>query len=557
MSREPEVRSRPRVVVLGGGNGGVYAALGLQKAARKGRIELSLVSRENFFLYQPMLAEVVSGSIEPPHILNPIRRLCPDVNFYQAEIEAIDVAARQVAIRYPGHGDYQTIAYDHLVVAVGGTTDLTGIPGMAEHAFPFKTIGDALFLRNHVIGCLEGAEVEDDPLEKIELLTFVVAGGGYTGVEVAAEINDFTREAAKSYRHVGPEEIEVVLLQSRSRILPVLHEELADFSHKLLVQRSVEIRLNTRIKEATAQRAILGDGEAIPTRTLVAAIGSAPNRVLDTLPCARDKGGRLIVDETLSVPDYPGVWAIGDCAAIPDVRQGGTVPPTAQYALREAKHIARNILAVIEGKASRTFSHRNLGVFVPLGRFSAAAEVLGFKLSGFPAWWLYRSFYLLQLPRLERKLRVMIDWSIALLFRRDIVQMDVSRSRGITRSHYEAGEVIFQQGELAGGFYVILDGSVQVFRRQDGVETHVASLGAGEFFGEMALLQGIRHTASVRAITPVDLLVMNEADFKALATSATRFDELLAGVMRQREAGGPSTGSGQAPSEGPERGGLE
>ena len=541
MSGESEARGRPRVVVLGGGYGGVYTALGLQKVARKGRIELSLVSRDNFFLYQPMLAEVVSGSIEPPHILNPIRRLCPDVNFYQAEIEAIDMAARQVVIRYPGHGDYQVIPYDHLVVAVGGTTDLTGIPGMAEHAFPFKTIGDALFLRNHVIGCLEGAEVEKDPDEKRELLTFVVAGGGYTGVEVAAEINDFTREAAGSYRHVSPEEIRVVLLQGGSRILPVLHEGLADFSHKLLVQRSVEVRLNTRIKGATAQRALLADDEAIPTRTLVAAIGAGPNRVLDTVSCARGEKGRLIVDETLTVPDYPGVWAIGDCAAVPDVRLGGTAPPTAQYALREAKHVARNILAAIEGRPSRPFAYTNLGVFVPLGRFSAAAEVLRFKVSGFPAWWLYRTYYLLNLPRLERRLRVVIDWTIELFFRRDIVQMDVSKSKGITRSHYQAGEVIFRQGELARGFYVILDGSIQVYRDENGEETDVASLGPGEFFGEMALLQeGNRRTASVRAITAVDLLVMEEADFKALATSATRFSELLAGVIRQRRLGAPS-----------------
>ena len=534
----------PRVVILGGGYG-VYAALGLQKAARRGQIELSLVSRDNFFQLQPMLAEVVSGNIEPPHIVNPIRRLCRFTNFYQAEIEAVDVESRNVIISYPDHPDYRSIPYDHLVIAVGSSTDLSPLPGVAEHAFRFMTLGDALFLRNHLIGVLERAEVEDDPENKRELLTFVVAGGSYTGVEVAAEINDFVREAARSYRHVDPKEVKVILLQSRSRILPELHEELAAFSHRLLERRGIEIRLNTLIKGATAHSAILSGESTIPTRTLVAAIGTAPNRLLDSLPFPRDHKGRLVVDETLAVPESQGLWAVGDCAAIPDVRRGGTCPPTAQYAVREARHVARNILAAIRGTRARPFSHRNLGVFVPLGKFSAAAEVLGVKVSGILAWWLLRSYYLYQLPRLERKIKVLIDWNLALIFRRDIVQQDITRSERTSRAHYEAGQIIFREGELARRFYIILTGKAQVFRQQDGQEAAVATLGPGEYFGEMSILQGVRHTASVRSLTPVDLLTMSGADFTALATSSTRFSELLASVMRQRLAGSDVTDPSQ------------
>ena len=547
---EPEITGDhrpPRVVLLGGGYGGVYTGLGLGKAARRGQIELTLISRDNFFLYQPMLAEVVSGSIEPPHILNPIRRLCPLANFYKAEIEAIDVEGRNVVIRYPGHVQYSNIPYDHLVIAVGGSTDLSALPGVAEHAFPFRNMGDALFLRNHLIGVLEAAEVEDNPDEKREILTFVVAGGGYTGVEVAAEINDFVREATNSYRRVTPEEVKVILLQSGGRILPELTEGLARYSQRLLERRGIEVRLNTRIKGASAQSARLGEGVTIPTRTLVAAIGASPNRILDTTPFPRDSRGRIVVDETLSVPDYPGVWALADCAAIPDLRAGGTCPPTAQYALKEAKHMARNILASIRGEAPRPFSHRNLGVFVPLGRFSAAAEVLRFKLSGFPAWWLFRTYNLLQLPRVDRKLRVMIDWTLELIFRRGIVQMDVARSEGVTRAHYEEEETIFQQEELARNFYIILNGQVQICRWQDGDEVPVATLGPGDYFGEIALLQGIRHTASARTLTDVDLLIMSGGAFTALATSSTRFGEMLAGVMRQRLQGGASQDTSQEP----------
>ena len=525
----------PRVVVIGGGYGGIYTALRLQKAARSGRIRLQLISRDNYFLFQPMLAEVVSGNIEPTHILNPIRRLCPNAEFYQAEIEAIDVQAREVLVTYPDKRDYRRVPYDHLVVAVGISTDLSGLPGVSEHAFPFRTLGDALFLRNHLIGLLERSEMESDPDQLKELMTFVVAGGGYTGVEVAAEINDFVREAASSYPGVDQKDIRVILLQGAGRILPELSPELAAFSHRLLERRGIEVHLGSRISGATAQSAVLADGTAIPTRTLVAAIGAAPNRLLDKLPCELNSRGRLVVDATMAVPGHPGVWAVGDCAAIPDGR-GGTYPPTAQYALREARHLGENILSNVKGSPARPFRHRNRGVFVPLGRFSAAAEVGGLKVSGLPAWWMYRTYYLYQLPRLERKIRVFIDWNLALIFRRDIVQHDVGRSGGINRAHYDSGQVIFNQGDLGRAFYIILGGQVQVYRLEEEEETEVAVLGPGELLGEMALLRGVRRTASVRALTPVDLLVMSGSDFTTLVSSSSHFSEMLAGLMRQRLA---------------------
>ena len=533
------------MVILGGGYGGIYTALKLQKAARRGRIHLSLVSQENYFLAHPMLAEVVSGSIEPPHIVNPIRRMLPHVHFHQARVQSVDVAARTVVINnLGGSSHYNRIPFDHLVIAVGSRTDLSRLPGMAEHAFPFKTLGDAFFLRNHLIGVLEEAEVETDPEEKKELLTFVVAGGGYTGVEVVSEINSFTREAAKSYTNIDPSEIKVILLHRGSRILPVLSDKLAEFSLRVMRRRGVEVRLGASIMGATAQTALLGDGETIATRTLVVALGAAPNPVLDALPGKRGARGRLVVDDTLSVPDFPGIWAVGDCAAVPNVHTGETCPPTAQFAIRQAKHVARNILASVEGKRLRPFSHRNLGVFVPLGRFSGAAEVLGLKVSGFLAWWLYRSFYLYQLPRLERKLQVMTDWTMELFFHRDIVQMDISRSQGISRSHFEPGQFIYREGDLARNFYTILNGQVQVVRKDNGADTPVATLGAGEYFGEVSLLQGVRHTASVRALVTTDLLVMSGPDFKALAASSTQFAETLADVMEQRLSGKPPAESG-------------
>ena len=524
----------PRVVILGGGYGGVYTALRLQKAARRGLIQLSMVSRDNFFLSQPMLAEVVSGSIEPPHIVSPIRRLCPHCDFHQAEIEDVDLDRRQVVVRYPDQPHFHYIPFDHLVIAVGGSTDLSRIPGMSAHSFSFKTLGDAIALRSHLIGVLEKADVEEETERKDQLLTFVVAGGGYTGVEVVAEINEFVREATRSYRHVDPAEAKVLLLQGASRILPELDEGPAAFSHRVLERRGIEIRLNTRVAGATAEGVVLDDGSGISARTLVAAIGAAGNRLLDKLPCSRDSRGRLIVDPSLAVVGYSGLWAVGDCAAIPDTVRDGTCPPTAQYAVREARHLAKNILAAVKGSTVRPFSYKSLGVFVPLGRFSGAAQIMGFNISGLLAWWLYRTYYLFQLPRLKRKIQVLIDWNLELLFRRDIVHLDITRSEQTTRSHFEPGQIVFNQGELARGFFIILDGQVQVVRQRGGVEELVATLGPGEYFGEISLLFGVRHTATIRALTQVDLLVMNGNDFTALANSSSDFRDLLGGVMRQR-----------------------
>ena len=526
----------PRVVVLGGGYGGVYTALKLQKAAKLGEIELSLISRDNYFLSQPMLAEVVSGSIEPPHIVNPIRRLLPQASFHQGEIESVETDSHEVVINYGGnHTHFDRIPYDHLVIAVGASTDLSNLPGMAEHAFPFKTLGDAFFLRNHVISVLEDAEVETDTEIKRELLAFLVAGGGYTGVEVAAEINSFLLEATESYPHIEQDEIKVILLHRGSRILPVLSEKLAAFSHGVLEDSGLEVRLGTSIEAATAQSAILRDGTVIRTRTLVAAIGSAPNPILDKTPVDRDERRRVVVDETLAVPSHPGLWAVGDCAAVPDRRDQGTCPPTAQCALRQARHLARNILADVRGKPLRPFSHKNLGVFVPLGRFSAAAEILKFKLSGFPAWWLYRTYYLFQLPRLERKLRVVTDWTLELVFRRDIVQLATFRSHGISKAHYEAGELIYREDALARNFYIIVRGRVEVVSQQAEGESWEATLEAGEYFGDMSLRHdGLRHSKSVRALTATDVLIMSGPDFKELARSSTAFKETLEEVERRR-----------------------
>jgi NADH:quinone reductase (non-electrogenic) len=338
-----------RVLILGGGFGGVYTALTLEKLLRaeirRGEVELGLVSRENYIVFQPMLPEVISGSIGVLDVITPIRRLCPSTNLYTRTIESIDLQHRSVQST-AGFGSRQHhLHFDHLVVALGTVTSFAGQPGLAEYALPFKYLGDALALRNRLIHTLEEADIEQDPSVRRALLTFVVAGGGFSGVEAVAELNDFVRVAARSFRRVRPEEIRVVLLHAGGLILPELPKSLAEFAQSLLTKRGVEIRLNTRLAGATADTALLEGGGRLETRTLVSTVPSAPNPLVAMLPVKKERG-RIVVDAHLEVADYPGLWAVGDCAGDPrhQDRRGLPADRPARHApgrLRRPQHRGR------------------------------------------------------------------------------------------------------------------------------------------------------------------------------------------------------------------------
>src|SRR5881275_863299 len=311
-------QKRARVLIVGGGFGGVYTAITLEKLLRNDpSVEVGLISKENYLVFQPMLPEVISGSIGILDTIAPIRRLCPNTNLYTREVESIDLGHRSVTAT-AGFGSRQHhLHYDHLVLALGNVTTFAGQPGLAEYALPFKYLGDALTLRNRIIHTLEEADIEQDPDLRRALLTFVVAGGGFSGVEAVAELNDFVRAAAKGFRNLRPEEIRVVLLHAGTLILPELPASLAEFAQRLLARRGVEIRLETRLAGATAGTALLANGGRIATRTLVSTVPSAPNPIVAALPLKMDRG-RIVVDSGLEVPERPGVWAVGDCAAVPD-----------------------------------------------------------------------------------------------------------------------------------------------------------------------------------------------------------------------------------------------
>jgi len=528
-------RSRKRVVILGGGFGGVYTAQYLEKAlGRRDDFEIVLVNKENYFVFQPMLPEVISGSIGITDTVSPIRRLLPRTNVHVRDIESIDLNNKTITTS-PGFRPHpHVIEYDYLVLALGNVTDFRGLRGLPEHALPFKNLADALHLRNHLIRALEEAAIETDDMElRRQLLTFVVAGGGFSGVEVAAELNDFVRDVARNYRGIDPAEIRVVLVHSQDRILPEVSEKLALFAQKILIKRGVEIKLRTRLEAATGEEAILAGGEMIPTRTLVSTVPSSPHPLLESLDLAKGKGGRLIADTSLAVQGADSVWALGDCAQIP-TKDGGFAPPTAQHAIRQAKTAANNIVAAIRGGSKSEFAFGGLGKMGALGHHSAVAEIMGVNISGFLAWWIWRTIYLMKLPGWGRRLKVATSWTLDLLLPADLIELKLSGSQGITQQHFEPGEEVFHQGDLGDRMYIIVNGHAEVVRDDDGIERRLAKIGPGEYFGEMALLKQSTRGATVRCVAPMDALSLPKREFSMLAAYLPQVRESLEAVMEQR-----------------------
>jgi NADH dehydrogenase len=506
--------SKKRVVVLGGGFAGVYTCAALEKLLRDD-FEIVLINKENHFVFQPLLPEVISGQIGLLDVVSPIRRLLPKTELHVREVESIDLANRTVTTSTGFHPHPHVLKFDHLVFALGTVTDFRGLRGLPEHAFPFKTLSDALTLRNHVIRALEEAAIErhDDVLRK-RLLTFVIAGGGFSGVEVCAELNDFVRGVAAQYRGIDPKEIRVLLLHSQARILPEMSEHLAAFAQRILSKRGVEIMLGTRLSAATGEGALLADGNVIYTKTIVSTVPSSPHPIIEASSLPRTKNGRIEVDSTLAVKGSDHVWAIGDCAMIP-APGGGFAPPTAQHATRQASTLAENIVARMRGGEVKTFAFKGLGKMGSLGHRSAVGEVFGVPISGFLAWFLWRTIYLMKVPGWGRRVKIAASWTLDLFLPAELVQLPLASSVGVTQEHFEPGQDVFEEGDVGDRVYIILSGKADVLR---GGLT-LATLARGDFFGEMALLHMATRNATVRCTEPMDVLALPKREFNVLSAN--------------------------------------
>ena len=411
-----------QIVILGGGFAGVEAARYLDRtAARQRDIEVTLVSKDNFSLFTPMLHEVAAGDLDPGDICNPLRKLLRRVNVVNGAVTAIDLAARRVTISYGVRGLTRELPFDHLLLALGSETNSVGIPGVAEHSLGIKTLGDAVMIRAGVINSLESASVEPDPDRRKRMLTFVVVGGGFAGVETVGAINDLARDILPHYGQIDPREVRVVLIHGGGVILPELGDALGRYAQEKLTNRQVEIKLNTRVISYAGGAVHCSGGEAVPAAIVVWAAGVSPNPNLTKLPVELQKG-RVIVDSTLEVPRFPGIWAVGDCAAIIDPTSKQPYPPTAQHALREGRRAAKNICARLKGETTIPFLYKAPGQLAAIGRRTGVARIFGFKFSGVVGWVLWRTVYLMKLPRLEKKLRVGLQWALDVVFRRDLGQ---------------------------------------------------------------------------------------------------------------------------------------
>jgi len=417
------MRTKTRILILGGGFGGLYTALELEKKiGRDPHIEITLVNRDNFFLFTPLLHEVAASDLDIATIVNPIRKMLRRTHFFDGEVTFVNLQNKKVGVSHGIDSSHpHELEYDHLVLALGATTHFYGIPGVEERALTMKSLADAVYLRNRLIEHLEEADFECCPDLRRPLLTFVVAGGGFAGVETVAAINDFLRDAVRFYPNLAEKMLRVVLMELAPAILPELGPELGEYARKRLAERGVEFRLNTKIKGFTERGVQLSDGDVIFTQTLIWAAGTEPNPLLQPLPCPKDRG-RVAVDEFLEVPGFPGVWALGDCASVPDGATGRPCPPTAQHALRQARLLGRNIAAAVKGGAKTPLAFKTIGQLAAIGRRTGVAKIYGCKFSGFIAWWLWRTIYLSKLPRMEKKLRVTLDWALDLVFAKDLVQ---------------------------------------------------------------------------------------------------------------------------------------
>jgi NADH:ubiquinone reductase (H+-translocating) len=524
-----------RVVVLGGGFGGVYTALALERHAAKGApVAVSLVNRENYLVFQPMLAEVIAGDVGILDTVSPLRQLLTRTELFVREIEGIDLRRRVVRLGAGMTPRAHELEFDHLVLALGNVTDFRGSPGLPEHALPFKTLADAVRIRNHVIDVLEQAASVRDPETRRTMLTFVIAGGGFSGTEAAAALNDFVRKAIGHYRSIAPGDVRIVLVHSGQNVLErELTAHLARYATATLAEQGVELVLGERLVAASPQSAVLSSGTRIPTRTLISTVPSSPNPIVEQLGLPMS-GGRLVCDATTAVDESDRVWAVGDCGLVP-MPGGEPSPPTAQHAIRQAKLLAANIVASETGAPRRAFGFTGLGKLGALGHRRAVAELPGaITVQGVPAWLMWRAIYWAKLPGAARKTRVAVSWLSDLVLPAHPVQLNLGGGRGARQAHYEAGETVFEEGDSGDSLYMILSGQVEVLKSVGGERQVVRTLGPGEYFGEMALLGRHPRSAGTRALGALDLLVLPGSDFAALADGLSEFRGEFEQVARSR-----------------------
>lgn len=551
------------VVIAGGGFAGVYCARALaRELGEEAERRVALISDQNFMVFQPMLAEVAGSALSPRHVVNPIRRLCRHVTVLRGSISAIDVPAQQLFLQASDYTEGVTVGFEHLVIALGGIVDLSRVPGMPEHAYLMKNVGDALRLRGAVIDRFEEANVETQLPCQRRLLTFVIVGGGYSGVETAGQILDLAKEMLEYYPRIPEEALKVVLVHSGQHLLPEINPSLGAYCEENLRSRGVELILGARVTTMTAGRVTFGDGRSLETHTVVSTVGNAPHPLITQLckdghiECVK---GRIITEPTLRVQGQTRLWSAGDCAAVPmyvkpkkeaaadaapsieklapsPFEPRPFCPPTAQFAVRQGELLGRNLVCALRGSDSLdTFKFTGLGELAAIGHHAAVAEVFGCKFSGFFAWWLWRSIYLMKLPGIERKLRVLMEWTLDLFFPRDIALFQPKPTQILEEMFLEKGDTVVRAGEPALSLYVVKSGQMEI---RDSKGQVLRTLVKGEQLGKRTILSGQTWPFDAVAAEPTTLVAISARLFEAVADAGAPVEQIFsrpANVVRQGE----------------------
>lgn len=522
------------VVIVGGGFAGIELAQRLEKKISR-EIEIVVISAENHMVFTPMLPEVAARTLNPLHIVVTGREMTRRTRWMKARVTAVHTAANEVVFE-DDRGEEHRLHYGHLVMACGSVVNLDAIPGMAAHAYPLKTIGDAFSLGNALIGLCEEASIASAE-EQQKILSIVVVGAGFSGVEIAGNIADLVDRVHGYYPQLRGVRARISLLQRGKRVLPELaYQELSDFAFKKLRERGVDVLLETTAKEVTKDRVVLGNGESIPAGLVICTIGTAANPLDLTLGVPLVEK-RLATEPDMRVKGLANVWAIGDSALIPNAATGESSPPTAQYALRQAKQLAANLSLHLKGRATKPFRYKPMGLMAAIGHRNAVAEVFGLHLSGFLAWFLWRSVYLSKMPSLSRKFQIAVDWAWELFFPPNSVELSPQSERKTDLAHFAAGDWIYRKGDPAQHLFLVQKGSAGIYFNEE--EGPVGALEPGDHFGENALLTkdgNGRRSVSVRAISSVDVIRLGREDFMRLADSMSLLREGMARELLERRS---------------------
>jgi NADH:ubiquinone reductase (H+-translocating) len=523
-----------RVVIIGGGFAAVKFAKTLRGKLRASECEILLFNRENHMVFHPLLADVAGASINVDAAAAPLRQMLPGVGCRTERVQRIDLAASE--IKYDeGNGVLTSLQYDHVIIACGADSNLGIIPGMTEHAFPFKVMRDAIDLRQHVVRQMERAEATSDAERRRAFLHFIIVGAGFSGVEVAGELNELVRSSTRFYRNFRKEDVVVTMVHSQEQILPEVAPTLREFARKKMEKAGITILLKTRAVAATHGGVELDDGRKLQGATIVCTIGTTPSVLVRNLNVPKEKG-RIRTAPEMRIEGQTNAWALGDCALIINDFDKKPSPTTGQFAERQGRQAALNLVRILRSEPTKPFRFKMLGQLCSIGGYSAVAEMFGMRFSGFLAWFMWRGVYLLKLPTWSRRCKVALDWTWDVLFPRDLSFLNTDTPLNVAHAYFLPGDYIHHQGELARTFCIIDEGEVEALqvRPPDPEPKLIAVLSKGDFFGEATLLGDHRHETSIRARTVVRLTQIGSGLFSQIAGASTPLRDLLSRTLTRR-----------------------